>query len=287
MRTDHVYRVMVPTVGLLLLVIGCSAPGDGRILVEAASPTPVLNTDLDGDGSYTFDGDCDDNDPSVYPDAAEGTGAPDGLVGDGKDNDCDNVIDEGTLDYDDDADGVSETAGDCDDTDPSRYPGRTDGCDGLDNDCDGQVDENAVDAYEPNELPETASNLSDMTCKSTDIQFNLWPSTVDSVTDTDFYKLQVRASASCDFGITASVSGTAEQTNLEIKLYRDESGVPKLKPWTTNTQSTVNGVKIYTVSYQPANGETSGTYYLEVTAPDSTQTSCQDDTVMTISGEVL
>lgn len=44
---------------------------------------------------------------------------------------------------DDDQDGVSEHDGDCDDADPSRFPGAVDSCDGNDNDCDGQVDEDA------------------------------------------------------------------------------------------------------------------------------------------------
>lgn len=44
-------------------------------------------TDADGDG-YTIDeGDCNDNDPDVYPGAKE--------VADGKDNDCDGTVDEG------------------------------------------------------------------------------------------------------------------------------------------------------------------------------------------------
>ena len=65
--------------------------------------------DDDGDG-YGEDfepADCDDNDPDVYPKAAEDY--------DGKDNDCDGGIDEGILGKDDDGDSVSELDGDCDD----------------------------------------------------------------------------------------------------------------------------------------------------------------------------
>lgn len=42
---------------------------------------------------------------------------------------------------DDDKDGWSTDAGDCDDTDPDRFPGADETCDEADNDCDGDVDE--------------------------------------------------------------------------------------------------------------------------------------------------
>ena len=51
---------------------------------------------------------------------------------------------------DDDGDGFSETAGDCDDTDPDVFPGApedpnsTGYGDGIDNDCDGTVDESTL-----------------------------------------------------------------------------------------------------------------------------------------------
>ena len=74
-------------------------------------------TDLDGDGWYSENGDCDDSNPSINPNSIE--------VCDGLDNDCDGIVDEG---FDSDGDGI----GDCIDTEE---------CDGLDNDGDGIVDE--------------------------------------------------------------------------------------------------------------------------------------------------
>lgn len=42
---------------------------------------------------------------------------------------------------DNDSDGSSDCDGDCDDSDPSVYPGNTEVCDGVDNDCDTDIDE--------------------------------------------------------------------------------------------------------------------------------------------------
>jgi hypothetical protein len=116
--------------------------------------------DNDGDGFTENQGDCDDNDASVYPGAIE--------VENGVDDDCDGIIDEGTNAYDDDGDGYSENEGDCDDTDasvtfddcdgdgyvsivyggedcddadPDVHPAAPEQCDLIDNNCDGQVDE--------------------------------------------------------------------------------------------------------------------------------------------------
>jgi len=47
-------------------------------------------------------------------------------------------------DADDDGDGLSDCAGDCDDTTASVWPGAPDVCDGRDNDCNGVVDDDSL-----------------------------------------------------------------------------------------------------------------------------------------------
>lgn len=118
--------------------------------------------DRDGDGydgedcigspdpGFWFDRpvDCDDNDPAVYPGGDEGD-PEDGGIKDGKDNDCNGVVDDPYKDAD--ADGYDITEGDCfdDALDPRAAevnPGAVEVCgDELDNDCNGMVDDGCSD----------------------------------------------------------------------------------------------------------------------------------------------
>ena len=92
-----------------------------------------LTFDADGDG-YTSIGscagsadDCNDASADVNPGVAE-------ICGDLIDQNCDGD-DLSCLDVDNDGDGQTENAGDCDDTDPANFTGNTEVCDGADNDC--------------------------------------------------------------------------------------------------------------------------------------------------------
>ncbi len=89
--------------------------------------------DDDGDGFTESQGDCDDGDGSVHPGADE--------YYNGRDDDCDGVVDDGTEGFDDDGDGYAEVDGDCNDASDITYPGAPEICDSQDNDCDTTVDE--------------------------------------------------------------------------------------------------------------------------------------------------
>lgn len=103
--------------------------------------------DQDGDGYRVRDGDCADNDSAIHPGVSE--------VCDGKDEDCDGLVDESDVVNDFDGDGFSPeltsnctTAdyallqqGDCNDAAEDVHPGASDASgDGVDSDCGGHDD---------------------------------------------------------------------------------------------------------------------------------------------------
>ncbi|HMV68714.1 MAG TPA: putative metal-binding motif-containing protein, partial [Myxococcota bacterium] len=67
-------------------------------------------------------------------------------LADGRDNDCDGLIDEGVVDAD--GDGWTREDGDCDDRQGWANPEAAEQCDGLDNDCDGLTDEGCAGVIE-------------------------------------------------------------------------------------------------------------------------------------------
>ena len=150
-------------------------PGDCDDNDKNINPNTVWFRDEDKDGYYpegftavsctapagyvlsAKPGDCNDNDPNINPGKAE--------ICDGKDNNCNNQIDEGVLlvfykdsDKDGYTDGTtkvscekpsdeyvsSATSWDCNDNDPNINPGKTEICDNKDNNCNGQIDEGNV-----------------------------------------------------------------------------------------------------------------------------------------------
>lgn len=136
---------------------------DADALVDCLDPECDAECDLDLDGFLNADhggDDCDDNNPTVNPEANE--------VCDGVDNECDLLVDEADPDLDvttmfkffadNDADafgnrmsptdfvctapaGFIADDGDCDDENAAVNPGAVEICDGFDNDCDGLRDD--------------------------------------------------------------------------------------------------------------------------------------------------
>ena len=132
----------------LALSLGLLIPAHFVLMGQAQCPIDT-GTDNDEDGYTVEQGDCDDNNGSVYPGAAEDC--------DGIDNNCDTQVDEGllvTLYVDSDGDGyggmraveacpgtpgTSTNNTDCADGDGSVNPGASEICgDGIDQDCSGR-----------------------------------------------------------------------------------------------------------------------------------------------------
>ena len=100
--------------------------------------------DGDVDGFMITEGDCNDKDAAINPDAEE-------IPDNGQDDDCDGVADDGEGSDDLDEDGFTISEGDCNDNLPESYPGGEEIQDGLDNDCDLLVDEDFVNTIWLNE----------------------------------------------------------------------------------------------------------------------------------------
>ncbi len=133
------------SLALLLPLLGCTGAEDPD------KPDRLPDEDRDG---YQNDVDCDDTNAAVNPGVARD-------VCNAIDDDCDREIDEDPdwswyPDADDDGfgDGRADpevtcaqyadtvpSRSDCDDSDPSAFPGNDESCDGVDNDCDGAIDE--------------------------------------------------------------------------------------------------------------------------------------------------
>ena len=119
----------------------------------------------------TNDDDCNDTLATISPAAVE---LPDGI-----DQDCDLLIDEGTINYDDDNDGFTEVAGDCDDTDVYVFPGQVEAVNGIDDDCNVLVDDGTSAFDDDND----GYSEDEGDCNDEDVLYN--PTAVETPDGTD------------------------------------------------------------------------------------------------------
>ena len=131
----------------------------------ARSGCPTVACDADGDGfpkntagclvaGKPFD--CNDADPTSFP------GAP--IACDGKDHNCDGMMD--VCSFDRDKDGY-DSATDCDDANLDVHPFAVEMCNGKDDDCDGLIDELNPDSL-GGRLVQTGTDLSKRTTSCAD-----------------------------------------------------------------------------------------------------------------------
>ena len=166
---------------LFLILLGTACNQQKSQEADSSSPTETesqqvlpaesLDTDDDGDGYSENQGDCNDSNDTINPQATE--------VCDGLDNDCDTLVDDedASLDgatgseyfTDNDGDGFGDIEGsdwycevpesmvqngdDCNDENADIHPEAIELCDGIDNDCDF-----LIDADDPNIEEDCAQN---------------------------------------------------------------------------------------------------------------------------------
>jgi len=135
--------------GILNGVDNCQLdPNVTQANLDGDSLGDPCDSDDDGDGKAEGSStDCNDKDATIHAGALE--------TCDGKDNDCNSVVDDGhpdtdsdeakdCVDDDDDEDGSGDLV-DCAPLDKDVAPSAVETCDGLDNNCDLDVDEGCPD----------------------------------------------------------------------------------------------------------------------------------------------
>ncbi len=128
----------------------CDMVIDGNDTACYSGPPPTRGLGICADGLQTCSmgmgsGACRmERLPTTLPDGGLPVFIPDGgandpeFLCDGRDEDCDGIVDDG---FDLDGDGVTTCQNDCDDTDPFNRPGGREICDCKDNNCNATIDD--------------------------------------------------------------------------------------------------------------------------------------------------
>lgn len=189
------------------LAIAWSSDRDGVFSTNAADSSGAVST------AYTLSA-------GIHTVTLSATDAS-GLVG----SDAIVVTVEDPLDRDDDGDGWTENAGDCDDADPRLNPDATDICDAEDNDCSGYVNDSYWDGYEQNESRSGAYDCGevDATFGWSNSTLTLAGLTISDADDEDWFTWDADDEIWDNVTITVSASGLPTSGGYVLEL-RDEDG---------------------------------------------------------------
>ena len=190
------------------------------------------------------------------------------------------------LNYDNDGDGYSELEEDCDDADPTTYPGASEVCDNYDNNCNGLINEDWWDSYDittgmDNDTVDTAYDLGEV-----DAGF-LWSGdylevaglSLHESADEDWFKVDIDDDIYDNANFTIRVSNLYAGGTWVVELYDINGGTPQLEDSASGTGSLSVGfngdwldddeddwaIRVYQASW-PGSGICTTLYSLEINA---------------------